>query len=162
VESREQGAVHAPSTEPPTSLDSYGGRFFQSQALRLLRRLASPRASHHARRHSLQRLVAPNAGGRHLRPPGHEARVGGAEQVRERRDVGADSYEARPLCSDGSNSHAAETSIRDKDVFIVQSGSEQINDAVMELLIMISACKGGSSKSITGGGASPTTSRSMH
>lgn len=46
-------------------------------------------------------------------------------------------------------SHSTETSIRDKDVFIVQSGSEKINDSVMELLIMISACKGGSSKSIT-------------
>lgn len=66
------------------------------------------------------------------------------------------------LCSVGSNSHAAETSIRDKDVFIVQSGSERINDSVMELLIMISACKGGSSKSITGGGTPPTTSRSTH
>ncbi|KAF2467332.1 phosphoribosyl pyrophosphokinase, partial [Lindgomyces ingoldianus] len=41
------------------------------------------------------------------------------------------------------------TSIRDQDVFIVQSGSEKINDSVMELLIMISACKGGSAKSIT-------------
>ncbi|PVH99312.1 phosphoribosyl pyrophosphokinase [Periconia macrospinosa] len=41
------------------------------------------------------------------------------------------------------------TSVRDKDVFIVQSGSAKINDAVMELLIMVSACKGGSSRSIT-------------
>lgn len=46
------------------------------------------------------------------------------------------------------------TSIRDKDVFIVQSGSEKINDAVIELLIMISACKGGSARSITGTDAS--------
>ncbi|KAF1949739.1 phosphoribosyl pyrophosphokinase [Byssothecium circinans] len=41
------------------------------------------------------------------------------------------------------------TSVRDKDVFIVQSGSAKINDAVMELLIMVSACKGGSARSIT-------------
>ena len=41
------------------------------------------------------------------------------------------------------------TSIRNEDVFIVQSGSEKINDSVMELLIMIAACKGGSAKSIT-------------
>jgi len=41
------------------------------------------------------------------------------------------------------------TSIRNEDVFIVQSGSPKINDAVMELLIMIAACKGGSAKSIT-------------
>ena len=42
------------------------------------------------------------------------------------------------------------TSVRDQDVFIVQSGSGQINDNVMELLIMINACKGGSARSITG------------
>ena len=41
------------------------------------------------------------------------------------------------------------TSIRNEDVFIVQSGSQSINDSVMELLIMIAACKGGSAKSIT-------------
>jgi phosphoribosylpyrophosphate synthetase len=41
-------------------------------------------------------------------------------------------------------------SVRNQDVYIVQSGSSKINDSVMELLIMISACKGGSAKSITG------------
>lgn len=41
------------------------------------------------------------------------------------------------------------TSVRNEDVFIVQSGSPRINDSVMEMLIMISACKGGSAKSIT-------------
>ena len=41
------------------------------------------------------------------------------------------------------------TSIRNEDVFIVQSGSNRINDSVMEMLIMINACKGGSAKSIT-------------
>lgn len=51
--------------------------------------------------------------------------------------------------ANGETSVQIQTSIRDKDVFIVQSGSEKINDSVMELLIMISACKGGSSKSIT-------------
>ena len=40
-------------------------------------------------------------------------------------------------------------SVRNEDVFIVQSGSRSINDSVMELLIMIAACKGGSAKSIT-------------
>ncbi|GIJ91329.1 hypothetical protein Asppvi_010294 [Aspergillus pseudoviridinutans] len=40
-------------------------------------------------------------------------------------------------------------SVRNQDVYIVQSGSQKINDSVMELLIMISACKGGSAKSIT-------------
>jgi ribose-phosphate pyrophosphokinase len=41
-------------------------------------------------------------------------------------------------------------SIREKDVFIVQSGSEKINDSIMELLILINACKGGSANKITG------------
>lgn len=52
--------------------------------------------------------------------------------------------------SNGETSVSINTSIRDQDVFIVQSGSCKINDSVMELLIMISACKGGSAKSITG------------
>lgn len=52
--------------------------------------------------------------------------------------------------SNGETSVSIDTSIRDQDVFIVQSGSNKINDSVMELLIMITACKGGSAKSITG------------
>ncbi|KAI4126837.1 MAG: hypothetical protein LQ338_003547 [Usnochroma carphineum] len=52
--------------------------------------------------------------------------------------------------SNGETSVSIDTSIRDQDVFVVQSGSDKINDTLMELLIMISACKGGSAKSITG------------
>lgn len=52
--------------------------------------------------------------------------------------------------SNGETSVSIGTSIRDQDVFIVQSGSDKINDGLMELLVMISACKGGSAKSITG------------
>ncbi|KAK0628041.1 Ribose-phosphate pyrophosphokinase 1 [Lasiodiplodia hormozganensis] len=51
--------------------------------------------------------------------------------------------------SNGETSVQIQSSVRDQDVFIVQSGSSKINDNVMELLIMISACKGGSAKSIT-------------
>ncbi|KAK3670388.1 ribose-phosphate pyrophosphokinase 1 [Recurvomyces mirabilis] len=51
--------------------------------------------------------------------------------------------------SNGETSVQIYTSVRDQDVFIVQSGSGQINDNVMELLIMINACKGGSARSIT-------------
>ncbi|KAL8648429.1 MAG: hypothetical protein Q9210_004997 [Variospora velana] len=51
--------------------------------------------------------------------------------------------------SNGETSVSIETSIRDQDVFIVQSGSPKVNDTVMELLIMVAACKGGSAKSIT-------------
>ena len=52
--------------------------------------------------------------------------------------------------SNGETSVSLETSIRDQDVFIVQSGSDHVNDSLMEMLIMISACKGGSAKSVTG------------
>jgi len=51
--------------------------------------------------------------------------------------------------ANGETSVQINTSIRNEDVFIVQSGSKYINDSVMELLIMIAACKGGSAKSIT-------------
>lgn len=47
------------------------------------------------------------------------------------------------------------TSVREKDVFVVQSGSPRINDSIMELLIMISACKGGSANKVTGSWLSP-------
>jgi ribose-phosphate pyrophosphokinase len=40
-------------------------------------------------------------------------------------------------------------SVRDCDVFIVQSGSETVNDHIMELLVMVNACKTASSNRIT-------------
>ncbi|KAI1267041.1 phosphoribosyltransferase-like protein [Xylariaceae sp. FL1019] len=51
--------------------------------------------------------------------------------------------------SNGETSVRILTSVREKDVFVVQSGSPNINDTIMELLIMISACKGGSANKIT-------------
>lgn len=42
------------------------------------------------------------------------------------------------------------TSIREKDVFVVQSGSKSINDSIMELLILVNACRGGSANKVTG------------
>lgn len=51
--------------------------------------------------------------------------------------------------SNGETSVQIQTSIRDQDVYIVQSGSAHINDSLIELLIMISACKGGSARSVT-------------
>lgn len=42
-------------------------------------------------------------------------------------------------------------SVRDEDVYIVQSGCGAINDNLMELLIMIHACKTASAKRITAG-----------
>ncbi|KAF9266297.1 phosphoribosyl pyrophosphokinase [Marasmius fiardii PR-910] len=40
-------------------------------------------------------------------------------------------------------------SVRDEDVFIIQSGSCDVNDNLMELLILISACKGSAARRIT-------------
>ena len=41
-------------------------------------------------------------------------------------------------------------SVRGEDVFIIQSGCGQINDNIMELLIMINACKIASAARVTG------------
>ena len=58
--------------------------------------------------------------------------------------------------SNGETNVRILTSVREKDVFVVQSGSPKINDSIMELLIMISACKGGSANKITGTSSSPS------
>ena len=51
--------------------------------------------------------------------------------------------------SNGETSVEIGVSVRDEDVYIVQSGSPTINDHIMEMLILISACKGGSANKIT-------------
>ncbi|EPY52404.1 ribose-phosphate pyrophosphokinase [Schizosaccharomyces cryophilus OY26] len=51
--------------------------------------------------------------------------------------------------SNGETSVEIHDSVRDKDVFVLQSGSSTVNDSLMELLVMISACKGGSARRIT-------------
>ncbi|ORY65503.1 phosphoribosyltransferase-like protein [Pseudomassariella vexata] len=56
---------------------------------------------------------------------------------------------AASASASGETSVRILTSVREKDVFVVQSGSPKINDTIMELLIMISACKGGSANKIT-------------
>jgi len=40
-------------------------------------------------------------------------------------------------------------SVRGEDVFIIQSGCGEVNDMIMELLIMINACKIASSSRVT-------------
>lgn len=40
-------------------------------------------------------------------------------------------------------------SVRGEDVFIVQSGCKEVNDMLMELLIMINACKIASASRVT-------------
>jgi ribose-phosphate pyrophosphokinase len=71
------------------------------------------------------------------------------EAICERLGASPAEVELREL-SNGETSVNIGVSVRNLDVYIVQSGSSKINDSVMELLIMISACKGGSAKSITG------------
>lgn len=51
--------------------------------------------------------------------------------------------------SNGETSVQIGVSVRDEDVYIIQSGSSNINDHIMELLILISACRGGSANKIT-------------
>lgn len=51
--------------------------------------------------------------------------------------------------SNGETSIEIGVSVRDEDVYIVQSGSDTINDHLMELLIFISGCRSGSANKIT-------------
>ncbi|KAK7202770.1 ribose-phosphate pyrophosphokinase 1 [Myxozyma melibiosi] len=51
--------------------------------------------------------------------------------------------------ANGETSVSMGESVRDEDVYIVQSGSSRINDDIMELMIMIAACRGGSANKIT-------------
>lgn len=51
--------------------------------------------------------------------------------------------------SNGETSITVKDSVREKDVFIVQSGCGEVNDNFIELLILISACKTASAKRVT-------------
>jgi len=51
--------------------------------------------------------------------------------------------------SNGETSVTISESIREEDVFIIQSGCSDVNDNLMELLILISACKTASARRIT-------------
>lgn len=51
--------------------------------------------------------------------------------------------------SNGEISVKIAESIREEDVFIIQSGCHDVNDNLMELLILISACKTASARRIT-------------
>jgi ribose-phosphate pyrophosphokinase len=50
--------------------------------------------------------------------------------------------------ANGETSVQLETSVREKDVFILQSGAGDVNNYLIELLLMISACKMASAKRI--------------
>ncbi|PPQ69527.1 hypothetical protein CVT26_001785, partial [Gymnopilus dilepis] len=51
--------------------------------------------------------------------------------------------------SNGETNVKISESVRDEDVFIIQSGCADVNDHFMELLILISACKTASARRIT-------------
>lgn len=51
--------------------------------------------------------------------------------------------------SNGETSIEIGVSVRNEDVYIVQSGSDSINDHIMELMIFISGCRSGSANKIT-------------
>ncbi|KAJ3507679.1 hypothetical protein NLJ89_g6169 [Agrocybe chaxingu] len=51
--------------------------------------------------------------------------------------------------SNGETNVKVSESVRDEDVFIIQSGCDDANDNLMELLILISACKTASARRIT-------------
>jgi ribose-phosphate pyrophosphokinase len=51
--------------------------------------------------------------------------------------------------SNGETSVEIGVSVRDEDVYVVQSGSAAINDHIMEMLILIQACRTGSANKIT-------------
>jgi len=51
--------------------------------------------------------------------------------------------------SNGETSISINESVREKDVYVVQSGCGHVNDNFMELLIMLSACKTASAKRVT-------------
>ncbi|PFH53563.1 hypothetical protein AMATHDRAFT_137238 [Amanita thiersii Skay4041] len=51
--------------------------------------------------------------------------------------------------SNGETNVSISESVRDEDVFIIQSGCGDVNDNFMELLILISACKTASARRIT-------------
>ncbi|KAH3899968.1 probable Ribose-phosphate pyrophosphokinase 1 [Saccharomycodes ludwigii] len=51
--------------------------------------------------------------------------------------------------ANGETSVQIGVSVRDEDVYVIESGSPHVNDHIMELLILVSALKGGSAKKIT-------------
>lgn len=51
--------------------------------------------------------------------------------------------------SNGETNVKISESVRDEDVFIIQSGCNDVNDHLMELLILISACRTASARRIT-------------
>ncbi|ETW85167.1 hypothetical protein HETIRDRAFT_407396 [Heterobasidion irregulare TC 32-1] len=71
-----------------------------------------------------------------------------AQAVAERLNVPLTPCEVKKFSNGEVNVKISE-SVRDEDVFIIQSACSDVNDHLMELLILISACKGASARRIT-------------
>lgn len=145
--------------------------------IRSLQRRRPTWPSHDARRHCLWRVFAPEAGRRRMRPLGHETGLCDVGQVQEWRDVCRDPYgllvccvsrvliagrhfDPKQRCLHHPERQQEVRSIAHKRLRLHTHMymhlhlhlliACSINDSVMELLIMISACEGGSAKSVTG------------
>ncbi|KAJ7581152.1 phosphoribosyltransferase-like protein [Mycena floridula] len=71
-----------------------------------------------------------------------------AQAVAERLNVPLVPCTVKKFSNGEINARISE-SVRDEDVFIIQSGCSDVNDNLMELLILISACKTASARRIT-------------
>jgi len=71
-----------------------------------------------------------------------------AQKVAERLNVPLVPVTAKKFSNGEVNVKISE-SVRDEDVFIIQSGCDDVNDNLMELLILISACRTASARRIT-------------
>lgn len=70
------------------------------------------------------------------------------ERICRKLDVESIRLDAKNF-SNGETSIAIKQSVRDKDVFVIQSSHGSVNDYLMELLIVVSALKIASAKSVT-------------
>jgi len=71
-----------------------------------------------------------------------------AQDVAERLNIALTPCSVKKF-SNGEINVRIHESVRDEDVFIIQSGCSDVNDNLMELLILISACKTASARRIT-------------
>ncbi|CAG8597565.1 1343_t:CDS:2, partial [Acaulospora colombiana] len=71
-----------------------------------------------------------------------------AEQIASRLSIQLGKVKLSKFSNQETNVEIHE-SVREKDVYIIQSGCGHVNDNFMELLIMVSACKTASAKKVT-------------
>src|SRR6266487_4587324 len=79
---------------------------------------------------------------------GGSSHTGLAEQIASRLNVKLGCAKLSKFSNKETNVEINE-SVREKDVYIIQSGCGHVNDNLMELLIMISACKIASAAKVT-------------